>query len=103
MSKLIHRLWSEDAGTRHRRIRGDVGGYSGSGGGNGSLDRVECQQCIFKRSQFAPVVSDFHRFESPLRLIRIEMKTSMTRFTPGAAFTAYFWFTREQRLRSSLE
>ena len=42
-------------GARHRRICGDVGSDSGSGGGHGTLDRVECQQRILQRRQLAPV------------------------------------------------
>jgi hypothetical protein len=66
MSKLIHRLWSEDAGQ-------DIAEYA-------------VMLAVIRSSKIA-----FHHFK-PLHLIRTETETSMTRFTPGAAFTAYFWF-----------
>ena len=55
MSKLIASAMVGRCRTRHRRICGDVGGNSGSGSGNSSLDRIECQQRILKCSQFPPV------------------------------------------------
>src|ERR1035437_3256645 len=50
-------------GTRHRGICGDVGRHSGSGGRNGSLDWIECQQRILTGGQFDPV-DRFHRFKA---------------------------------------
>src|SRR5579859_1537986 len=74
-------------GTGHRRIRGDVGGNSGSGSRDGSLDWLECEQRILQCSQFAPVTT-------PVFLISFDVRAndSMTRFTSGFAFAASYRF-----------
>jgi hypothetical protein len=42
-------------GTGHRRVCGNASCHSGSCGGDGSLDRIECQQRILKRGQFLAI------------------------------------------------
>ena len=92
MSNLIHRLWSEDAGQDIAEYAVMLAVILVSGGGDGTFDRIECQYRIFKCRQFDPVTKP----SNPTQLSSSDSQSKrdlMTRFSPGTAFTAYFWFT----------
>ena len=100
MSKLMHRLWSEDAGQDIAEYAVMLAVILVLGGGNSSLDRIECQQCILQRRQFDPVEARSQQILSTSS--RSALVTFMTRFTPGPRLPLTSGF-QEQRLRSSLE
>ena len=84
---VVRRSW-----TGYRRVRGNVGRDSRSGGRDGSFDRIQRQQRLLQRGQFAAVKGVC--ISKGRRLIRLQSEIAMTRFTPSNGFAPYYRFWR---------